>query len=96
VSVPENEKLLKQVSVLCVLDYVFAALAVASLTTVIVYDVHADWNYAGTISPVAYSVGIGALFGELIIYEMGLHKYEHAIDNYNLSVMGIPIPVKNN
>jgi hypothetical protein len=42
----------------------------------------------------ALLTGLGAILGELIMYQWHEDLFQRAVDNYNLSIMGIPIPTK--
>jgi hypothetical protein len=92
-TVPENEKLMKQELGIRIFNYSFAAIAVASLITGTVYHYNTGWENSETVINIALITGLCGFLGELFTYQMWEDKFERAVNNYNLKIMGIPIPV---
>jgi hypothetical protein len=92
-TVPENEKLMKQELSIRIFNYSFAAIAFASLITGTVYYGHNEWENSEIVINVALITGICGFLGELFTYQMWEDKFERAVNNYNLKIMGIPIPM---
>ena len=93
-TVPENKPLFNQRRGVVIGNWAFAALAFASFITAHVYYHNGDLPYAETMHESALIIGMGALLGEVIMYEWGKDLFQRAVDNYNLSLQGIPIPIK--
>jgi hypothetical protein len=93
-TVPENKLLFNQRKHVVIGNWAFAALAFSSFITAHVYYHNSDLPYAKTMHETALIIGMGALFGELIMYDWGKDLFQRAVDNYNLSIQGIPIPIK--
>jgi hypothetical protein len=93
-TVPENKPLLSQRTGVVIGNWSFAALAFASLITAEIYYFDRDLPNAETMFGAALLTGLGALLGEVIMYQWGEDLFQRSVDNYNLSVMGIPIPIK--
>jgi hypothetical protein len=91
-TVPENEKLMKQELGIRTFNYSFAAITLASLITGTVYYNNELAN-SETIISAALITGLCGFLGELFTYQMWEDKFERAVNNYNLRIMGIPIPV---
>jgi hypothetical protein len=91
-TVPENEPLLSRRTGVVIANWCFAAVAFASSMTAIAYY-NSDLPHAETVFPVAALIGSWAFLGEMIMYQWHEDLFQRAVDNYNLSVMGIPIPV---
>lgn len=92
-TVPENETLMKQELGIRIANYSFAAIAFASLITGTVYYNHDEWENSKTVTNIALITGLCGFLGELFAYQMWEDKFERAVNNYNLHIMGIPIPV---
>ncbi|MDR0409315.1 MAG: hypothetical protein LBH18_02830 [Spirochaetaceae bacterium] len=92
-SVPENEKLMKAELGIRIANYSFAAIAAASLITGAVYYNNTEWENSDTIINAAIITGLFSFLGELFTYQAWEDKFERAVGNYNLKIMGIPIPV---
>jgi hypothetical protein len=93
-TVPENKPLFNQRKGVVIGNWAFAAVAFTSFITAHVYYHNGDLPYAEIMHETALIVGMGALFGELIMYDWGKDLFQRAVDNYNLSIQGIPIPIK--
>lgn len=92
-TVPENEKLMKQELGIRIVNYSFATILVASWITHTVYSYHDEWENSKTVMNIALITGLCGFLGELFTYQMWEDKFERAVNNYNLKIMGIPIPV---
>jgi hypothetical protein len=92
-TVPENKPLLSQRTGVVIAKVSFTALAFSGLMTAYLYP-KSDLPNPDIVSGVALLTGMGALLGEIIMYQWGEDILQRSVDNYNLSIMGIPIPVK--
>jgi hypothetical protein len=92
-TVPENTPLLRQKTGLFIANVSFAALAFSGLMTAYLYP-KSDLPNTDIVSRVALFTGLYSLIGEILIYQWGEDILQRSVDNYNLSIMGIPIPIK--
>jgi hypothetical protein len=88
---PGNEKLLKQEKGLRIMAYVFGTICMASTAAHLGYlfSDYPDRNAMMTAFYVGETVGLGLTFFTGMAAN---NKISRAVDNYNLSIMGIPIP----
>ena len=93
-TVPENQALMSKRTGIVIANWTFAAIAFTSLMAAEVYYFNPDLPHAEIIFPAALFTSLGAFVGEVIMGLWGVDLTQRAIDNYNFSVMGIPIPIK--
>ncbi|MDR0557149.1 MAG: hypothetical protein LBG43_04680 [Treponema sp.] len=89
-AVPENKKLLRQEKGWRTMAYIFGALCMASTAAHSAY-LFSDYPNRDAIMLVAY---FGEVAGFGLTFWAGMtanNKIARAVDNYNLSIMGIPI-----
>jgi hypothetical protein len=91
-TVPENTGLLRQKTGLFIANVSFATLAFSGLMAAFLYP--RDSPNANIVFRAGMLIGFFSLTVEGITYQWGEDVLQRAVDNYNLSVMGIPIPVK--
>lgn len=92
-TLPDNEKILKQEKGLRVMSYIFGTICIASTAVHLGYlfSDRPNRNIMMTAFYVGEVVGLGLTF---VTGMAANNKISRAVDNYNLSIMGIPIPIK--
>ncbi|MDR1325116.1 MAG: hypothetical protein LBK00_03670 [Treponema sp.] len=93
-TIPENQPLLSRITGVRIANWSFAAVLFASAITAWTYSFVPDLPHAETMFNVALLTGMFALLGEMITYQWHEDLFQRAVDNYNLSIMGIPVPTK--
>jgi hypothetical protein len=94
IRIPENEKLLRRAEGWHITAWISTVAWIGARLGSLYYTTHKDASYADEMR-----IGLDLVelvsFGALIIAGVEMPKnMTRAIDNYNLSIMGIPIPVK--
>lgn len=93
-TVPENQALMSKRIGVVIANWTFAALGFASGMAAGTYYFIPDLPHAKTMLGAALITAGLSFFGEIITYQWNEDLFQRAVDNYNLSIMGIPIPIK--
>ena len=90
-SIPENKKLRKQETFWNVMDYVCLGLAASGIVTYSICAFNPEMQNKETFQNISITTTVISLFGAIFSGNMATSKRLKAVDNYNISVMGIPI-----
>lgn len=90
-SIPENKKLRNQETFWNVMDYVCLGLAASGIVTYSICAFNPEMQNKETYQNISITTTVISLFGAIFSGNMATSKRLKAVDNYNISVMGIPI-----
>lgn len=90
-SIPENQKLRNQETFWNVMDYICLGLAASGIVAYSISAFNPEMQNRETIQNISISTTVISLFGAIFSGNMATSKRLKAVDNYNISVMGIPI-----
>jgi hypothetical protein len=68
------------------------AVMLGAAVTGLVYGLNPDWPNANDISSVCSSAGWSMAVMDMIFWTLSYTNTAVAVQNYNLSIMGVPIP----
>jgi hypothetical protein len=91
-NIPENEKLLKEITNTTLLNWISVALFAASSVGFYAYYRDEGATYRNTMLPITAFSSATFLITGIISNQALIRSRQRAVDNYNLYIMGIPIP----
>jgi hypothetical protein len=90
IDIPENQTLMKGIKQTGITAIILNIVTLAATGGIIAYS-FADLPHADIMKPVLYSVAGGSVIINIGVGMTVFTKYMRAIDNYNLSILGIKI-----
>lgn len=90
-SIPENKKLRNQETFWNVMNYVCLGLTASGIVTYSICAFNPEMQNKETFQNISITTTVISLFGAIFSGNMATSKRLKAVDNYNISVMGIPI-----
>lgn len=87
--VPKNKKVIKEYRGWCAATFTLLGIVCAGIATDVIYSFNDNLPYAENILPITYGVTSEAMAGAIFTTGMAGFKYQIAVDNYNMNLLGI-------
>ena len=92
-TVPENGAVLRRADGWRIATWATLAVMAGATVTGLVYTANPDWPHAKEMAVAFEAAGLSLSLAEMLFWNLSQNTMDKAVDNYNLSVMGIPVPL---